>query len=191
MAGRGAKFKKYYEQPATTSTITTNIVTLLGTGHRLANLAVAPILPRRENVDKKVVGSMWDDMEEMKQRVYVGEEVQKERKLPKVNNWNPNGSNVVVANIVPYVLGGKREKKEDSVETDDMEKVSVDTTPEYIDTLEYVFQEDIECGSDVSSDDSEWEGLDVVMKGLHVGGEGTKRSLGRGRGRPKYRPAAF
>ena len=49
MAGRGSKFKKYYEDQKETMSITESIETTLGTGHRLANLAVAPILPNFEN----------------------------------------------------------------------------------------------------------------------------------------------
>ena len=47
MAGRGFKFKKYYEDQKETMSITESIETTLRTGHRLANLAVAPILPFR------------------------------------------------------------------------------------------------------------------------------------------------
>lgn len=70
MAGRGAKFQKYYETKGENMSITHSIETTLGTGHRLANRAVVPILPSRQGendgIDK--VGfslkNMWEELEQ-------------------------------------------------------------------------------------------------------------------------------
>jgi len=69
MAGRGAKFQKYYENKIENMSITRSIETTLGTGHRLANHAVVPILPcKRENEVADSVGfslsNMWEVLEQ-------------------------------------------------------------------------------------------------------------------------------
>ena len=59
-----------------TMSITESIETTLGTGHRLANLAVAPILPFRlreleQNAGRVDLSLMWDNIKQNRRVSYV------------------------------------------------------------------------------------------------------------------------
>jgi len=200
-AGRGAKFKKYYE-PSPVGSITSNIVTHVGTGHRLANLAVAPILPpeRRDRAGLLSVGEFLA-VERMRGEVRAVEatpevvenpvrlEISEVVELPAVNIKLPLGFGNVEKELVDTLSGRKivGEKRAASVETDDPDNISVDSTAE-------VLEDHYEFGCDEYSDSSEEEEKDglklVKMLGvMNVGvEEGDKRAFGRGRGRPRYKP---
>ena len=168
-AGRGAKFKKYYEQQPAMPSITSSIVTMLGTGHRLANSAVAPILPDKQ---REVVGNMWLQLEQGRRESGL------------------SGLKLEGAHGVKGVQSGggghwRREERADSVETAGWEDASSnDSEPD-------IMQEHDDYGCDASRDSNEDVVQDAIkrMTGVAqpVTEENVGKVLGRGRGRPRFR----
>jgi len=167
-AGRGAKFKKYYEQQPAVPSITTSIVSMLGTGHRLSNSAVAPILPDKQ---REVVGNMWLKLEQGR----------RESLLSGYKMEGAHGEQGVYSGVGGL---GKREERANSVETGESEDASNDSEPD-------IMQEHDDYGCDASRDSNE----DVIKDALNrmtgvvqaVTVENVGKVLGRGRGRPRFR----
>ena len=167
-AGRGAKFKKYYEQQPLMPSITTSIVTMLGTGHRLANSAVAPILPDKQ---REVVGNMWLQLEQGRRESGLSG-LQLEGALGGKGVHSGGGGH------------GRREERADSVETAGSEDASNDSEPD-------IMQEHDDYGCDASRDSNEDIVQDAIKRMTGVAQPVTEvnvgKVLGRGRGRPRFR----
>ena len=139
--------------------ITSSIETMLGTGHRLANSAVAPSLPDKPRgvVGRVAGGDMWQQLEQCKRRTGF--------ELHPVE--------------IEIIGGGGISLQEKRNSTVNGSKIGVDGDSE-ISEADVVGEHD-EYGCDVSKDSNEGGGNTMI------GVTQAKKMIGRGRGRPRFR----
>jgi len=187
MAGRGAKFKKYYEKQEAPFSITASIESTLGTGHRLANLAVAPIMPSQQRGDlmnKMNVRNMWQELEEL------DSSSSGENSRLKPSNSVSNGGDCFSVLEGNMFFGGKcspgqtkklTKEKFDKMDLDQSIADFVEEHDEYGCDVsnESVGDESREMKNDINNE------LTVIMTGVKKEGRYEEKK-GRGRGRRRY-----
>jgi len=162
--------------------ITESIETTLGTGHRLANLAVAPILPFRlseheQNAGRVDLSFMWDNIEQ--DRRVSNTSAQESPAHADESERRPPSGNFYVQELVEWsgCIKGKILDKCDSSKNDDNALV--------LEHDEYgcdMSQESADAGKDGCNELNKENEINRSLDGLKQ----QQVKKGKGRGRPKY-----